>query len=191
MLLQIWNTQSCRSRVAPDLAYYLNFRQDPLFSSPPVSQVSGIRRISQTSSSFFSQFSSIWPFLKFDYPVLRTISRRPERLSSWIQQYSLCICCSVPSLLVAAAVLLHIWNLPNEMTRKQSCYKSERRCSRSGIHSPVAAVSVQIWHIMNIRQDSSWCFSCPLVSQVSGLTSEISPAIFFLSVLINLTISEI
>ena len=66
------------------------------------------------------------------------------RLSSWIQQYSLCVYWPVPSL-VAAGVLLHIWNLPNEMTRKQSCC-SERCCSRSGIHSPVAAVLVQIWH---------------------------------------------
>ena len=43
---------------------------------------------------------------------------------------------TLPSLVAAAAVLLHIWNLPTEMTIKQSCY-SERCCSRSGIHSPV------------------------------------------------------
>ena len=37
------------------------------FSSPPVSQVSGLT--SEISpASFFSQFSSIWAFLKFDYP---------------------------------------------------------------------------------------------------------------------------
>ena len=42
--------------------------QDPpwWFSCPPVSQVSGLT--SEISPArFFSQFSSIWPFLKFDY----------------------------------------------------------------------------------------------------------------------------
>ena len=37
-------------------------------------------------ASFFSQFSSTWPFLKFDYPVLRMISRPPQTLSSWKQR---------------------------------------------------------------------------------------------------------
>ena len=54
VLLQIWKTRSCRSGVAPDLAY-LNFRQDSSwFSSPPVSQVSGLR--SQTHFSDFIKF---------------------------------------------------------------------------------------------------------------------------------------
>ena len=154
--------------------------------------LSGLRsqtHFSDFAIKFFSQFSSIWSSLKIDSPVLRMISRRPMRLNFWIQQYSLSICWPVPSF-VAAAVLLHIWNLPNEITRKQSCC-SDRCCSRSRIHSrPVATVLVQIWHILNFRQDSSW-FSSPPVSQVSGLTSEISPASFFFSVLINLTISEV
>ena len=95
------------------------------------------------------------------------------------EQFSLYIYWPVPS--PVAAVLLHIWNLPNEITRKQSCC-SERCCPRSGIYSPVAAVLVQIWHILNFRQDPSW-LSSPPVSQISGLTrlrtSEISAAILF------------
>ena len=51
--------------------------------------ISGLRSKAHFSDSkFFSQFS-ICPFLKYDYPVLRMISRQPERLSSWIQQYNL------------------------------------------------------------------------------------------------------
>ena len=105
------------------------------------------------------------------------------------EQFSLYIYWPVPS--PVAAVLLHIWNLPNEMTLKQSCC-SERCCSRSGRHSPVAAVLVQIWHILNFRQDSSWFSSAPVSS---GLRSQahflyfISK--FFFSGLINLAISEI
>ena len=98
------------------------------------------------------------------------MSRRPMRLSSWIQQYSLMYLLARTHSLVAAAVLLHIWNLPNEMIPEQSCC-SERCCSRSGIHScPVAAMLVQMWHILNFLHDSSW-FSSPqsLRSQVSLL----------------------
>ena len=142
VLLHVWNLPNemtrkqscCCSGVAPDLEYTVllqrccarsgiyNFspRFFMILESP---SISGLK--SQTHFSdfikFFSQFS-IWPFLKFDYPILRMISRRPERLSSWIPQYSLCIYWPVPSL-IATAVLLHIWNLPNEMTCKQSCWR--------------------------------------------------------------------
>ena len=112
------------------------------------------------------------------------------RLSSWIQQYSLCVYWPVPSL-VAAGVLLHIWNLPNEMTRKQSCC-SERCCSRSGIHSPVAAVLRQIWHILifaKILHDSRVPQS--LRSQVSGLRLISQTLSSFFSVFVNVAISEI
>ena len=92
------NSPVAANGAAPDLEYspvaavlvqiwhILNFRQDSSwFSSPPVSQASGLT-CEISPASFFSQLSSIWPFLKFDYPVLRMISRPPERLSSWIQQ---------------------------------------------------------------------------------------------------------
>ena len=90
-----------------------------------------------------------------------------------------------------AAVLLHIWNLPNEMTRKQSCC-SERCCSRSGIHSPLAAVLVQIWH-------TCWIFAKILHDSrvLQSLRSQVSSALlrfhskFFSSVLVNLAIPEI
>ena len=50
------------------------------------SQVSGAFR-SFPQQVFFLSFSSIWPFLKFDYyPVPRRISRPPKKPGSWIQQ---------------------------------------------------------------------------------------------------------
>ena len=181
----------CCSGVAPHLEYtvllqrccarsgisWFSSRFFMILESP---SLSGLR--SQTHFSdfikFFSQFSSIWPFLKFDYPVLRMTSRRSMRLSSWMQQYSLCIYWPVPSLVAAEAVLLHIWNLPTEMTRKQSCC-SERWCSRSKIHSsPVATVLVQIWHMLNFRQYSSW-FSSPPVSGLRSHFWDFTVKIFF------------
>ena len=89
-----------------------------------------------------------------------------------------------------AAVLLDIWNLPNEMTRKQSC------CCRGVAPNLEYTVLLQRCcapdlAYLNFRQDSSW-FSSPPVSQVSGLRriSQTSPLSFF-SVVINLAISEI
>ena len=165
MLLQIWNTQSCRSGVAPDLAY-LNFRLDSLWlSSPPVSQVSGLRRISQTPSFFLSSQSAHFWNMIIQFYVWFLANQRGSVLGYSSIIY-ICIYWPVPSLVAAEAVLLHIWNLPTEMTRKQSCC-SERCCSRSGIQSCCSDASVHIWHILNFRQDYSWFSSPP----VSGLRS--------------------
>ena len=73
--------------VGPDLSH---FEFSPRFfmileSYSLDTQVSGLA--SEISpASFFSQFSSIGPILELDYPVLRMISRPPERLGPWRQQ---------------------------------------------------------------------------------------------------------
>ena len=81
VLLQVWSTQSCCSGVAPDLAYLGNFAKSLDYSRVLQSlQVSGLSALQRNHQEvFFSQFSSVWPFPKFEYPVLRMISRPPQR----------------------------------------------------------------------------------------------------------------
>ena len=78
----------------------------------------------------------------------------------------------------SSGVLLHIWNLPNEITLKQSCCSGvapdlgytvllQRCCSRSDIS----------WFFANILL---W-FSSPQVSQVSGAFLRFHQQVFFLS----------
>ena len=102
-------------------------------------------------------------------------------------------------------VLLQIWNVLTScseriLTRTQSrlsgvaphLESSERNdpstvllqrcCSRFGIRSPVAAVWLQIWHILNFCQDSWWFSSLQsLRSQVSGVIQRNHQQVFFLS----------
>ena len=97
-------------------------------------------------------------------------------------------------------VLLQIWNVltscseridPHAVPQKRCCSASgifrkkwpvvllQRCCSRSGILSPVAAVLLQIWHILNFRQDSWWFLESS--SQVSGALQRNYQQVFFLS----------
>ena len=74
----MWNTQSCCSDVAPDLAY-LNFRQHSSWFSSPQSLRSQVSDAFLRLPSFFSQFSSIWVFHKKS----ENVSGDCDRLNGW------------------------------------------------------------------------------------------------------------
>ena len=93
----------------------------------------------------------------------------------------LCICWPVPSLVAAAAVLLHIWNLPNEMTRKQSCCSGvgpDLAHQGSCVSSPPVS---QVWFLRFHQQvffsrfSSTWPFLKFDYYKVSSSTNDFSP----------------